>query len=178
MGLITRRSGVQIPLPQPRATARANIAIHFSALRYFCCPKENIHFGNICHVVVDSAIHNPLGKPRGFLNRSITAPLPQKVMAALPEKKHSLVLPSVFSPSLACQLFVGARLRRVLSQARSSNSAGYSTSRWTTRQLSRPNKPGRDFCCSVIAPFPRKSTFPSVTTAFAGFHFPSRKICI
>ena len=78
---------------------RANIAIHFGGLRYFRCPKENIHFGNICHVAVDSAIHNPLGKPSGFLNRSITAPLPQKVTAALPEKKHSLVPPSVFSPS-------------------------------------------------------------------------------
>ena len=88
--------------------------------------------------MVDSAIHNPLGKPSGFLNRSITAHLPQKVTAALPEKKHSLVLPSVFSPSLACQLFAGMRFRRVLSQARSSNLAGYSTSRWTTRQLSRP----------------------------------------
>ena len=50
-------------------------------MRYFCCPKENIHFGNICHVAES------------------TAPLPQKVTAALPEKKHSLVPPSVFSPS-------------------------------------------------------------------------------
>ena len=88
-------------------------------MRYFCCPKENIHFGNICHVAES------------------TAPLPQKVTAALPEKKHSLVLPSVFSPSFL-PTFAGARLRRVLLKARSSNLAGYSTSRWTTRQLSRP----------------------------------------
>ena len=119
-------------------TARANIAIHFGELRYFCCPKENIHFGNICYVAVDSAIHNPLGKPRGFLNRSITAPLPKKVTDALPEKKHSLVPPSFFSPSHTCKLFAGMRFRRVLLKASSSNLAGYSTLRWTSRQLSRP----------------------------------------
>ena len=45
-----------------------------SELRYFCCPKENIHFGNICYVAVDSAIHNPLGLLSGFSNRFITAP--------------------------------------------------------------------------------------------------------
>lgn len=38
----------------------------------------------------------------------------------------------------SCQLFAGARLRRVLLKARSSNLAGYSTLRWTSRQLSRP----------------------------------------
>ena len=41
-----------------------------------------------------------------------------------------------------------------------------------------PPKPGRDFCCSVIAPLPHKGGSDRRERAFVGSYFPSRKICI
>ena len=40
--LVRKRSPVQIRLSAPRATARANIAIHFGGLRFFRCPKATL----------------------------------------------------------------------------------------------------------------------------------------
>ena len=36
-----------------RPVAATNIAIHVGGLRYFCCPKENIHSDSFCHVAAD-----------------------------------------------------------------------------------------------------------------------------
>ena len=100
----------------------------------YCCPKENIHFGNICYVAVDSAIHNPLGKPSGFLSRSIPTPLPQK--SRLPREK-TFTRSSLGFFSFAClPTFCGRAPSARFVARRSLNSAGYSTSRWTSRQSS------------------------------------------
>ena len=63
-------------------TARANIAIHFGGLRYFRCPKENIHFGNICHVGTSYARSDVLFHKKSVI-RSTVPPFPQKVTLRL-----------------------------------------------------------------------------------------------
>ena len=111
---------------------------------------------------MDFAIHNPLGKPSGFLNRSIPTPLPQKVTAAQRKNIHSF-LPRFFS--FACLPTFCGRAPSARFVARKEFKFG------------RLLHIAMDFA-AVIAPFPHKGAFPSVTTTFAGAHFPSRKICI
>ena len=72
---------------------------------------------------------------------------------------------------------VGGKPRPGAQASGGENPRRVTTSRWTSRQSSRPNL-GGIFFCSVIAPLPHKGTFPSVATTFVGPYFPSRKICI
>ena len=110
MRLLTAGSLVQVQQGEPVATATANIAIYISRLRYFLCPKANSYIVSDKHVAVDSAIHNPLGFPSGFYNRSITASYSLRKFGCALAKKHLLVPRSVFCASLTYHFLVGARL--------------------------------------------------------------------